>query len=319
MKAIVYTEYGSPDVLQLKEVEKPVPKDDEVLIKIHATSLNASDWEFLRGKPLYARMYGLLKPKYRIIGSDIAGRVEAVGGNVKRFKPGDEVFGDNFEHFGGFAEYACAPEKALTLKPAFMTFEQAAALPQSACIALQGLRDAGRIQEGHKVLINGAGGGAGSYAVQLAKYFGAEVTGVDNSGKLEMMRSIGADHVVDYTREDFTRNGQRYDLILDLSAQHSVFDYRRALTPAGRYVMVGGSLARLFQVLILGSLLSAAGSRKMRVLALKINEGLDVITGLCESGRLKPWIDKRYALSEVPEALRYLGEGRARGKVVVVV
>ena len=229
MKAIVYTEYGPPDVLQLKEIEKPIPKDNEVLIKVHAVSVNASDWEFLTGTPAYVRMWGLFKPKYKVLGSDIAGRAEAVGNSVKKFRPGDEVFGDILGSFGGLAEYACAPEDSLMLKPASMTFEQASAMPQAGLVALQGLCDKGQIQSGQRVLVNGAGGGAGTFAVQLAKSLGAKVTGVDSARKLELMRSIGADYVIDYRQEDFTRNGQQYDLILDLVARRSVFDNKRAL------------------------------------------------------------------------------------------
>ena len=243
MKAVVYTRYGPPDVLQLKEVPTPAPTDDEVLIKVEAVSLNRSDWEGLRGTPLYARIGGLLRPRRRILGSDIAGRVEMAGRNIRRLRPGDEVFGDILGRMGGFAEYVCAREGVLALKPAGMTWEQAAAIPQAAVIALQGRRDKGQVQPGQQVLINGAGGGAGTFAVQLAKLYGAEVTGVDNTGKLDFMRSLGADHVVDYTREDFTRNGQQYDLILDLIAHRSVFAYERALKPNGRYFAVGGSVA----------------------------------------------------------------------------
>ena len=318
MKAVVYTKYGSPDVLQLKEVEKPTPKDDEILIKVHAASVNASDWEFLTGKPLYTRIWGLLKPKYKILGSDIAGRVEAVGKNVKQFQPGDEVFGDILESWGGFAEYVCAPENALMLKPASMTFEQAAAIPQAAVVALQGLRDKGKIQRGQKVLINGAGGGAGTFALQIAKLFGAEVTGVDSTEKLDMMRSIGADHVIDYTQKDFTKNGQCYDLILDLVAYRSIFDYKRALSPKGIYVLVGGSMARIFQVLFLGPWISMTGSKKMGILAHKQNKNdINFVKELFEAGKVGPFIDRRFTLSEVPEALRYLGEGHAKGKVVI--
>src|SRR3989440_10404101 len=230
MKAIVYTEYGSPDVLQFKEVEKPTPKDNEVLVKVHATSVNAGDWHLLRAKPFLMRLmgYGLLKPKHTILGSDIAGRVEAVGRNVKQFQSGDEVFGNTAKYgFGGFAEYVSVPENALVLKPTNISFEEAAAVPQAAVVALQGLRDKGRIQSGQKVLIHGAGGGVGTFAVQIAKAFGAEVTGVDSTRKLDMLRSIGADHVIDYTQEDFTKSGQRYDLILDVVASQSIFDYKR--------------------------------------------------------------------------------------------
>ncbi|MGV7222627.1 MAG: NAD(P)-dependent alcohol dehydrogenase [Nitrospinales bacterium] len=249
MKAIVYTEYGSPDVLRLTEVEKPTPNDDEVLIRVKAVSLNASDWELMCGKPLYARIFGLLKPRINILGSDVAGRVEGVGKNVTRFKIGDEVFGDLFNTFGGFSEYVCGQEKILTPKPSSISWEQASTLPQAACIALQGIRDEGKVQTGQHVLINGGGGGAGTFAIQLAKHFGAEVTGVDNAGKLEFMRSLGADHVIDYAVEDFTKNKKRYDLILDLAAYHSLFDYKRALTSRGTYLMVGGCMGLLLQCL----------------------------------------------------------------------
>jgi NADPH:quinone reductase-like Zn-dependent oxidoreductase len=319
MKALVYTKYGPPDVLKLTEVEKPTPKDGEVLIKVHAVSINSSDWELLTGKPLYTRIWGLLKPKNNILGSDIAGQVEAVGKNVTRFHPSDEVFGDIFECWGGFAEYVCAPEKALMRKPASMTFEQAAAIPQAALIALQGLRDKGKIKPGQKVLINGAGGGAGTFAVQMVKSFGAEVTGVDSAMKLDLMRTIGADHVIDYTQQDFTKNGQRYDLILDLLGHHSIFDYRRALSPKGMYIMVGGSMSLIFQTLLLGSCISLIGSKKMAILGAKPNKGLTDVQKLFETGKVLPIIDKCYPLSETPEALRCLGEGRVKGKVVITV
>jgi NADPH:quinone reductase-like Zn-dependent oxidoreductase len=319
MKAIVYTKYGSPDVLELKEVEKPTPKDNEVLIKVHAVGVNASDWEMLRGKPLYTRFMGLFKPRKKILGSDIAGRVDAVGKKVKQFQPGDEVFGDILGYMGGFAEYVCAPENTLLQKPVGMTFEEASTLPQATVIALQGIRDKGQVQPGQKVLINGAGGGAGTFAVQLAKYFGAEVTGVDNTGKLDMLRSIGADHVIDYTQEDFTKNGQRYDLILDLVAYHSIFDYKRALSPRGVYVMVGGSMAHIFQTLVFGSWISMTGPKKMGILGAKPNKDLAFIIELIEFGKVIPIIDRQYPLSEVPEALRYLGEGHAKGKLVITV
>ncbi|MFC2048368.1 NAD(P)-dependent alcohol dehydrogenase [Chloroflexota bacterium] len=318
MKAIVYTKYGSPDVLELKEVAKPTPKDDEVLIKVHAASVNDWDWGLLRGKPFVNRLlFGLLKPK-RILGCDIAGRVEAVGRNAKQLQPGDEVFGDiSGCGWGGFAEYVCARDNALVLKPSSMTFEEAAAVPQAALLALQGLRDKGQIQPGQKVLINGAGGGAGTFAVQIAKSFGAEVTGVDSTSKLDMMRSIGADQVVDYTQEDFTQNGQRYDLILDMAAYHSIFDYKRALSPKGIYVMVGGSMARFFQVMFLGPWISMTGSKKIGVLMHKPNKDLAFLKELLEAGKVVPVIDRRYPLSEVAEALRYFGEGHAQGKVVI--
>ena len=318
MKAVVYTEYGPPDVLQIKEVAKPTPADDEVLIKVQAVSVNRSDWEGLRGKPLYARIGGLLKPRHQILGSDIAGRVEMAGRNVRRFQPGDEVFGDILGRMGGFAEYVCARERALALKPASMTFEEVAAIPQAAEIALQGIRDKGQVQPGQKVLINGAGGGAGTFAVQLAKLYGAEVTGVDNTGKLDFMRSLGADHVIDYTQEDFTKNGKQYDLILDLVAHRSVFAYKRALRPNGSYFMVGGSVATIFQILLLGPWIRRTAGKKIRLLAVQPNpKDLVFITELYEAGKVVPVIDRRYPLSEVAEALRYLGEGLAKGKVVI--
>jgi NADPH:quinone reductase-like Zn-dependent oxidoreductase len=320
MKAIVHTKYGPPEVLQLKEVPKPIPRDDEVLIKVQAVSVNRSDWEGLRGKPLYARIGGLLRPRHQILGSDIAGRVEMAGRNVRRFRPGDEVFGDILGRLGGFAEYVCARESALALKPASMTFEEAAAIPQAAVIALQGIRDKGQVQPGQKVLVNGAGGGAGTFAVQLAKLYGAEVTGVDNSGKLDFMRSLGADHVIDYTREDFTKNGKQYDLILDVVAHRSVFAFKRALRSNGSYFLAGGSVATIFQILLLGPWIRATTGKKIRILAVKPNlKDMVYMTELCEAGKVTPVIDRRYPLSEVPEAIRYLGEGRTQGKVVITV
>ena len=254
MKALVYERYGPPESLRFEEVDRPDPGEGEVLVKVRAVSLNASDWETLNGKPLYARIGGPRRPRFRTLGSDIAGPVETNGPGATRFAPGDEVFGDNLARMGGFAEYAIVREKDLAPKPAGLSFVEAAAIPQSGVIALQGIRRHGDVRAGQKVLINGAGGGAGSFAVQLAKLAGAEVTGVDNAGKLDFMRSLGADHVVDYTRADFTRNGERYDLVLDLVAHHSVLAYRRALAPDGRYLYVGGSVATLLQVLLLGPL-----------------------------------------------------------------
>lgn len=318
MKAILYTEYGSPDVLQLKEIEKPIPADDEILVKIHAVSVNRSDWEALIGKPLYARLDGLRKPRHPILGSDVAGRVEAVGKNHVQFKPGDEVFGEMENYHGGFAEYVCTNANAWALKPATLTFEQAAAIPQAGVIALQGLRDKGQLQPGQRVLINGAGGGAGTFALQLAKLYGAEVTGVDNAGKLDFMRSLGADHVIDYTQEDFTTHGKQHDLILDLIAHRSAFAYARALRPNGRYFAVGGPVGTLLQILFLGPVIRRIIGRNIHVLAVQRNRNdLERITELCASGKIVPAIDRRYTLREVPEALRYLGEGRAKGKLVI--
>ena len=317
MKAVVHTEYGPPDVLQIKEVAKPTPTDDEVLIKVQAASVNRSDWENLIGKPLYARIGGLLKPRHQILGSDIAGRVEMAGNNIRQFHPGDEVFGHILTYTGGFAEYVCVPEKALALKPASLTFEEAAAIPEAALIALQGIRDKGQVQPGQKVLINGAGGGAGSFAVQLAKLYGAEVTGVDHTEKLDFLRSLGADHVIDYTQEDFTKNGNQYDLILDIVAYRSVFAYRRALRPNGSYFVVGGSVATMFQILLLGPWMR---SKNIRVLAVEPNpKDLVFLAELCEAGKVVPLIDRRYPLREVALALRYLGEGHVKGKVVITV
>jgi len=320
MKAIVYEKYGSPDVLHLTEVEKPIPTDDQILIKVHAVSINGSDREGLIGKPLYVRAGGLLKPGNKILGADIAGQVEFAGKNNTEFQPGDEVFGELPLYHGGFAEYVCTPGKTMTLKPVSLTFEQAAAIPQAGVIALRGIRENGRVQPGQKVLINGAGGSAGSFAIQLAKLYGAEVTGVDNAGKLDFMRSLGADHVVDYTREDFTKSGKQYDLILDLIAHRSVFAYQRALRPNGTYFFLGGSVAVIFQILLLGPWIKRTTAKNIRILAVPQNrKDLISIKELCEAGKIVPIIDRRYSLSEVPEALRYVGEGRAKGKVVIVV
>ena len=320
MKAIMYTKYGSPDVLQLKDVEKPTPKDDEVLIKIHAASVNAYDWHFLTADIFLVRLMGggLLKPKDSRLGADIAGQVESAGKNVKQFQPGDEVFGD-IGH-GGFAEYVCAPESRLALKPANLSFEGAAAVPMAALTALQGLRDAGRIQPGQKVLINGASGGVGTFALQIAKAFGAEVTAVCSPRNLDQARALGADLVIDYTREDFTRSGEQYDLIFAANGYHSLSAYKRALTPQGIYVMAGGTMAQIFQAMLLGSWMSEKGGRKMGGVSAKIDQkDMEIIKELLEAGKVVPVIDKRYSLSEAAEALRYLGEGHARGKVVITV
>jgi NADPH:quinone reductase-like Zn-dependent oxidoreductase len=320
MKAIVQTKYGSPDDLQFKEVAKPTPKDDEVLVRIHAASLNAADFEIMRGS-WTARLGGPFRPGNKILGSDIAGRVEAVGRNVKQLKPGDEVWGDlSFPYgYGTFAEYVSVSEKALAKKPASMTFEEASTYPQAAIIPLQTLRDKGKVQPGQKVLINGAGGGQGTFAVQIAKYYGAEVTGVEHSRKLDMLRSIGADHVIDYTDEDYTKSGQRYDLIFDFVANRSVFDYRRALSPEGQFMIVGGSLGTFLQVVVLGTLMSKIGSKKLGLNKYEPNnrEDLAELADLFEAGKVVPVIDRHYPLSEVPEALRYLEKGLALGKLVI--
>jgi NADPH:quinone reductase-like Zn-dependent oxidoreductase len=317
MKAIVYTKYGGPEVLQMKEVEKPYPKDDEVLVKVYAVSINDWDWGLLHGDFINRMLNGFLKPKKKILGSDIAGRIEAVGKNVTQFQPGDEVFGDLSGHWGGFAEYVCAREKTLALKPTSMSFEEAAAIPQAAMLAVQGLIDKGKIRSGQKLLINGAGGGVGSFAVQVAKLYGVEVTGVDSSGKLEMMRSIGFDHVIDYTQEDFTKNGKCYDLILDVKTNRSVFDYARALCRNGVYVTVGGSMARLFQSLILGPWISLFSKKHIRIVALKLNKDLNYMKELFEAGKVKPVIDGPYKLDEVPKAFTIFGKAEHKGKVVI--
>ncbi len=323
MKAIIYTKYGSPDVLELKDVEKPTPKDDEVLVKIHAASLNAADWHLLRADPFLVRLMGVgfLKPKNKILGSDIAGRVEAIGKNVKQFKPGDDVFGDlSVCGWGGFAEYVCAREDALALKPANVTFEQAATVPMATVVALQGLRDKGKIQSGQKVLINGASGGVGTFAVQIAKYFGAEVTAVCRTENMDTARSIGADHVIDYTKEDFTKNTQRYDLIFATNGYHSIFDYKRVLSPKGIYVTSGGTMAQMFQAMLLGPWISMAGNKKMGFISVKPNQkDLVFMMGLLEAGKIAPVIDRRYPLRDVAEAIRYLEEGHARGKIVITI
>jgi NADPH:quinone reductase-like Zn-dependent oxidoreductase len=322
MKAIVYTEYGPPNVLQLKEVEKPTPKDDEVLVKVHAASVNHTDWYLVTGEPFIARLWsGLLEPKNQIPGGDIAGRVEAVGVNVKQFQPGDEVYGDKAAcGWGAFAEYVCVPDNELALKPASITFEEAAAVPQAGVSALQALRDEGQIKPGQKVLINGASGGVGTFAVQIAKSYKTEVTGVCSTRKLDMLRSIGADHVIDYTQEDFTKSGQRYDLILATGGYHPISDYKRALRPKGFYVMIGGSTAQKMQAFLLGPWISMTGSKKMRSLAGKPNQNdLVFLNELLEAGKVVPVIDRRYPLSEVPEAFRYFGEGLTEGKVIITV
>jgi NADPH:quinone reductase-like Zn-dependent oxidoreductase len=322
MKAIVYTHYGSPDALQFKDVANPSPKEDEVLIKIQAVSVNAADLHLLRADPFLVRLSaGLVNPKNQILGSDIAGKVEAVGGNVKQFKPGDQVFGDiSARGWGGFAEYVCATADALVLKPANISFAQAAAVPMAAVTALQGLRTKGQIQPGQNVLINGASGGVGTFAVQIAKALGAQVTAVCSTSKLDLVRSLGADHVIDYTQEDFSKNGQRYDLILAANGNRSITDYRRLLTPKGTYVMTGGAIKQLTQAMFQGSWISMTGSQKMgNLLAHPNNHDLAFVKELVEVGKVVPVIDRTYPLDEVPQAMRYLEEGHARGKVVIMI
>jgi NADPH:quinone reductase-like Zn-dependent oxidoreductase len=319
MKAIVFTKYGTTEVLELKEIDKPIPKEDEVLIKVYAVSINDWDLGLLQGDPINRLLNGLFKPKIKILGSDIAGRVEEVGKNVKKFQPADEVYGDLSGRWGGFAEYVCAREKALALKPASMSFEEAAAIPQAAMLAIQGLRDKGQIQSGQKLLINGAGGGVGTFAVQIAKLYGVEVTGVDNSGKLDMMHSMGFNHVINYKQEDFTKNVKSYDLILDVKTNRSIFDYIRVLSRNGIYVTVGGSLVRLLQALFLGPWISMFSKKKICFVALKSNRDLNYMNELFETGKVKPVIDRTFRLDEVPKALRFFSEGDHKGKVVITV
>ncbi len=326
MKAIVRGRYGSPDVLELTEIDKPEPGGDEVLVRVHAASVNPADWHFLRGTPYIARLQlGLRKPKDRVLGCDVAGRVEAVGKDVTMFRPGDDVFGSPFMHgLGAFAEYVCVPEDLLAPKPATLSFDHAAAVPLAASTALQGLRDHGRIEPGHKVLIIGASGGVGTFAVQIAKSFDAEVTGVCSTRNVDMVRSLGADHIIDYTKEDFTQSGQQYDLIFQLAGTRSPSECRSALTSNGTLVISSGEsegrwigpVDRVIKALVLSPFVS----QKMVSFTVKPNkEDLQFLRQLIETGKLAPVIDRTYPLAEVPEAIRYLEEGHARGKVVITV
>ena len=316
MKAIVYTRYGSPSNLHLTEVEKPVPGDNQILIKVQAASVNSYDWRHLRADPFFIRVMvgGLFKPKHRILGADVAGKVEAVGCNVNQFKPGDDVFGEG--SYGGFAEYVCVDENRFILKPDNLTFDEAAAVPMAALTSLQGLRDKGKIQAKQKVLINGASGGVGTFAVQIARSFGAEVTGVCSTAKMDIVRSLGADNVVDYTQEDVTRNNQKYDLILDTAAHRSVSDYKRILNPDGVYVLIGGSISRIFQLMFK----SKTGVKNIGTMVASINQkDLLFLAELLKSGKIKSIIDKRFPLADTAKALQYFEEGHTRGKIVITV
>lgn len=321
MRAIIQTEYGSPDVLKLAEIDKPVVPDNGVLVRVHATAVNAGDCHLMRGTPFLIRLIfgGLLKPKIKILGSDIAGRVEAIGKDVTQFQLGDEVFGDISEcGFGAFAEYVCVLETALVLKPTNKTFEESATIPWAALAALQGLRDFGQIQAGQKVLINGASGGVGSFAVQIVKSYGAEVTAVCSTKKMDMVRSLGADQVIDYTQTDVTQTGQQYDLIFDAAAYRSVFDYLPILTTKGTYVLVGGSTPRLFLVMFLGSLISRISRRKAKVLITKPNQAdLIIIRDLIMADKISPYISQRYTLGEIPVAIRQLEQRQVMGKIAI--
>ena len=322
MKAIVQPKYGSPDVLQYMDVEKPSPDENQVLVKIHAASVNAYDWHLLTADIFLVRLMGggFFKPKNTRPGADIAGRVESVGVNVKQFKPGDDVYGDIAGASGGFAEYAVTPEKKLALKPVNLTFEGAAAVPMAGITALQGLRDAGKIQAGQKVLVQGAAGGVGTFAVQIAKVFGAEVTAVCSTRNLEQARSLGAAHVIDYTREDFTKSGKQYDMILAANGYHPLADYKRALTPKGIYVMAGGTFRQIFGAMLFGPRMSKPDGRTLGGVSAKQSQAdLETLKELIETGKIKPVIDKRFPLNQAAEALRYLGTGHARAKVVITV
>jgi len=320
MKAIVCNRYGSPDVLKYRDVATPTPKDNEALVKIHATSINAADMEILTGQ-FVNRIAAPFRPIQRILGTDVAGVIEKIGKNVTLFKPGDQIWGDlSFPLcYGTFAEYVCIPEEALRLKPQTMSFEEAAAFPTAGAVALQHLLVKRQLEKGHKVLINGAGGSVGTFAVQIARHFGAEVTGVDRTDKMDLLLSLGADHVIDYTRENFTRNGKQYDLILDVVVSRWIFDYKRALSSDGICLMVGGSMTKVVPNLILGKL--SGKEKKVGLGTWKPNrkEDLEYLQQLFESGEVKPVIDKYYSLKEVPEAFRYLQGGHAKGKLVITV
>lgn len=324
MKAIVCTKYGSPDVLKLKEVTKPAPRDDEVLIKIHAASINARDWRLMRANPFFIRLIpgGLLRPKNKILGGDVSGRVEAIGRNIKQFVPGDEVFGylPAKTGQGTFAEYVCAPENAITQKPVNLTFEQAAAVPIAAITVLQSLRDYGNLQPGQRVLINGASGGVGTFAVQIAKAFGAEVTAVCSTRNLEMVRSLGADHVIDYKVEDFTKKGQQYDLILAVNGYHPISDYLNRLKPEGTYIVAGGSMAQLFQAALNKRRKSTGGGQKICITSVvQRQQDLNFLKEYLESGKIMPIIDAYYPLSKTSDALWYFEKEHTKGKVVITV
>jgi NADPH:quinone reductase-like Zn-dependent oxidoreductase len=322
MKAIIHTKYGPPDVIELREIDKPTPREGEVLVRVHAAALNAYDWHMLTADIFLVRLMGggLNKPKNPGLGADIAGVVEAVGEGVQQLKAGDRVFGDiAASGGGGCADYATAPEKLLAPMPANLSFEQAAAVPMAGITALQGLRDVGRIKPGQKVLVQGASGGVGTFALQIAKALGAEVTAVCSTRNVEQAKALGAEHVIDYIREDFTQNGQQYDLILAANGFHPLAHYKRALAPGGIYVMAGGKPAQIFQAMLLGSLMSGGGKKMGNVAAHTSQADLLVLKEMIEAGKVRPVIDRRYPLSETAEALRYLGEGHARGKVVVMI
>ncbi|MGB7393962.1 MAG: NAD(P)-dependent alcohol dehydrogenase [Pricia sp.] len=320
MKAIVCTKYGPPENMELKEVPKPIPNANEVLIKVHATAINDYEWSMVRGRPyLYRLLFGLTKPKNPIPGMELSGTVEAIGADVSSLKIGDAVYGDVSEKgFGTFAEYACVDEKMLTQKPPSMSFEQATALPHAGMLAVQGLIDVGDIKKRQQVLINGAGGGVGTIGLQIAKIYDAEVTGVDTGNKLAMMESLGFDHIIDYKKEDFTKNGKRYDLVLDAKTNRPIPSYLRSLKPQGKYVTVGGKPGRLFQLILLKPMIYLLSKKHVHLVALRQNKDLAFINTLFEDGKVKPVVDGPYPLEEVPRLIRYFGEGKHVGKIVVV-
>lgn len=320
MKAIVYEKYGSVDQLQLREVEKPVPKENEVLIKIAAASVNSWDWDLLRGRPYIVRLGGFSKPKHPILGADVAGIVEAIGSKVSRFKIGDKVYGDLCNSgWGGFAEYTTAHEKWIEPKPDFMNYQDAAAIPQAATMALQALKDKVKVEKGQKVLIIGAGGGVGSFAIQLAKLFGAEVCGVDHTDKLEFMKSLGTDQVIDYSYQGIDAHGKNYDLVIGVVGNQTLGEYRKVLAPKGKYIMVGGNSSLILQSMFLGPFLSLFSSRKSGILAAKPNKGLDFLEDLYQKKEVIPYIEKTYTLEDVPLAISHLKEGKAKGKLIITV
>ena len=321
MRAIVRERYGSPDVVRMTEIDKPAPRRNQVLVKVHAASINTADLDYLTGRPPIARVaYGLIRPRTTVMGCDLAGSVESVGPEVTRFSPGDDVWADlSGSGYGSFAEYACVRETVLAPKPAGLSYVEAATVPHSGVLALQGLRAKNRIEPGHHVLINGAGGCVGPFAVQLAKSLGAEVTGVDAAAKLDWIRSIGADHVIDYTSEDFTRSGRRYDYILDIAAHGSVLRYRRSLTPTGSYVLIARNLAGFVLTFVVGGAISITGKKRMGIFGWSPSRrtDLDTLSGYLQSGKIRPLIDSQHELENVPDALRKLASGRARGKLVI--
>ena len=321
MKAVVYTKYGPPEVLKHVDIEQPKPKDDEVLVSVHAASVNSWDWDRLTGRPyLYRLLSGISKPKLQILGADVAGEVVKVGNSVTRFSVGDEIFGDLSDgNWGAFAEFVCAKENELVLKPQRMSWEQAAAIPQAGVMAVQGLFDQKQLHPGQKVLMNGAGGGVGSFVLQMAKALNLHITGIDSAAKQAFMTSLGADEVIDYTKTDFTKNGQQYDLIIDVVANRSVYDYKHSLAPGGVYVMIGGKIPTVFQVGLLGPLVSGKNGKKIGILGIKPNKGLPQLIKLFEAGKVKPVIDKIFPLSETGKALQYIGDGHVKGKVIIAV